>query len=140
MRHRPAPFAVAHKAALANDMLRYRPKPEYKVDEVAECGSAASLNLSDSTHGVRARGCSDASRDRFFRVHSRLPGEAEEWSRSMIESSASTSAVNVTRLIDDGPLTRFQIVTIICCALVSALHSHAGGAGDEYGAPFNAAD
>ena len=39
----------------------------------------------------------------------------------MIESSASTSAVNVTRLIDDGPLTRFQIVTIICCALVSAL-------------------
>ena len=39
----------------------------------------------------------------------------------MIESSASTSAVNVSRLIDDGPLTRFQIVTIICCALVSAL-------------------
>ena len=39
----------------------------------------------------------------------------------MIESSASTSAVNVTRLIDDGPLTRFQIVTIVCCALVSAL-------------------
>jgi len=34
----------------------------------------------------------------------------------MIESSASTSAVNVSRLIDDGPLTRFQIVTIICCA------------------------
>ena len=39
----------------------------------------------------------------------------------MIEPSASTSAVNVTRLIDDGPLTRFQIVTIVCCALVSAL-------------------
>ena len=39
----------------------------------------------------------------------------------MIESSASTSAVNVTRLIDDGPLTRFQIGTIVCCALVSAL-------------------
>ena len=29
--------------------------------------------------------------------------------------------MNVSRLIDDGPLTRFQIVTIICCALVSAL-------------------
>ena len=39
----------------------------------------------------------------------------------MIESSASTSAVNVSRLIDDGPLTRFQIGTIICCSLVSAL-------------------
>ena len=26
MRHWPAHFAVAHKAALANDMLRYRPK------------------------------------------------------------------------------------------------------------------
>jgi MFS transporter, AAHS family, 4-hydroxybenzoate transporter len=30
-----------------------------------------------------------------------------------------TNEVNVTRLIDDGPLTRFQIGTIICCALVS---------------------
>ena len=32
-----------------------------------------------------------------------------------------THAINVTRLIDDGPLTRFQIGTIVCCALVSAL-------------------
>ena len=32
-----------------------------------------------------------------------------------------TQAINVTRLIDDGPLTRFQIGTIVCCALVSAL-------------------
>ena len=32
-----------------------------------------------------------------------------------------TNQVNVTRLIDDGPLTRFQIGTIVCCALVSAL-------------------
>ena len=32
---------------------------------------------------------------------------------------ASTNEVNVTRLIDDGPLTRFQIGTIICCALVN---------------------
>jgi AAHS family 4-hydroxybenzoate transporter-like MFS transporter len=39
----------------------------------------------------------------------------------MTGSSASTGEVNVTRLIDDGPLTRFQIGTIICCALVSAL-------------------
>jgi len=67
MRHWPAHFAVVHKAALANDMLRYRPELEYRVDEAAECGSAASLNLSDSTHDVRARGCSGASRDRFFR-------------------------------------------------------------------------
>jgi MFS transporter, AAHS family, 4-hydroxybenzoate transporter len=27
--------------------------------------------------------------------------------------------VNVTRLIDEGPLTRFQIATIVCCALVN---------------------
>jgi MFS transporter, AAHS family, 4-hydroxybenzoate transporter len=33
--------------------------------------------------------------------------------------SASTSEVNVTRLIDEGPLTRFQIGTIICCAFVN---------------------
>jgi len=32
-----------------------------------------------------------------------------------------TRAINVTRLIDDGPLTRFQVGTIVCCALVSAL-------------------
>ena len=37
----PAHFAAVHKAALANGMLRYRPAPEYKVDEAAECGSAA---------------------------------------------------------------------------------------------------
>jgi hypothetical protein len=42
MRHWPAHFAVVHKAALANDMLRYRFEPEDKVDEAAECGSAAS--------------------------------------------------------------------------------------------------
>jgi MFS transporter, AAHS family, 4-hydroxybenzoate transporter len=39
----------------------------------------------------------------------------------MTGPSASTRELNVTRLIDDGPLTRFQIGTIICCALVSAL-------------------
>ncbi|MGC1352516.1 MAG: MFS transporter [Xanthobacteraceae bacterium] len=39
----------------------------------------------------------------------------------MTVASAATREVNVTRLIDDGPLTRFQIGTIICCALVSAL-------------------
>jgi AAHS family 4-hydroxybenzoate transporter-like MFS transporter len=39
----------------------------------------------------------------------------------MTGSSASPGEVNVTRLIDDRPLTRFQIGTIICCALVSAL-------------------
>jgi MFS transporter, AAHS family, 4-hydroxybenzoate transporter len=32
-----------------------------------------------------------------------------------------TNEINVSRLIDDGPLTRFQIGTIVCCALVSAL-------------------
>jgi len=31
----------------------------------------------------------------------------------------STNEVNVTRLIDEGPLTRFQIGTIVCCALVN---------------------
>jgi MFS transporter, AAHS family, 4-hydroxybenzoate transporter len=30
-----------------------------------------------------------------------------------------TNEINVTRLIDDGPLTRFQVGTIICCALVN---------------------
>ena len=39
----------------------------------------------------------------------------------MTVASAATREVNITRLIDDGPLTRFQIGTIICCALVSAL-------------------
>jgi MFS transporter, AAHS family, 4-hydroxybenzoate transporter len=39
----------------------------------------------------------------------------------MTVASAATREVNVTRLIDDGPLTRFQIGTVICCALVSAL-------------------
>jgi MFS transporter, AAHS family, 4-hydroxybenzoate transporter len=39
----------------------------------------------------------------------------------MAVASAATREVNVTRLIDDGPLTRFQIGTVICCALVSAL-------------------
>src|SRR5580698_4719501 len=29
------------------------------------------------------------------------------------------NAVNVTRLIDEGPVTRFQIATIACCALVN---------------------
>jgi MFS transporter, AAHS family, 4-hydroxybenzoate transporter len=33
--------------------------------------------------------------------------------------SQLTNEVNVTRLIDEGPLTRFQIATIICCALVN---------------------
>jgi len=31
----------------------------------------------------------------------------------------STPEVNVTRLIDEGPLTAFQIGTIVCCALVN---------------------
>jgi AAHS family 4-hydroxybenzoate transporter-like MFS transporter len=39
----------------------------------------------------------------------------------MTGASRQTSEVNVTRLIDDGPLSRFQIGVIICCALVSAL-------------------
>lgn len=33
--------------------------------------------------------------------------------------SGSTNEVNVTRLIDEGPLTRFQVGTIVCCALVN---------------------
>jgi AAHS family 4-hydroxybenzoate transporter-like MFS transporter len=33
----------------------------------------------------------------------------------------TTNEINITRLIDDGPLTRFQIGTILCCAFVSAL-------------------
>src|SRR5271170_3653060 len=38
-----------------------------------------------------------------------------------MEAPRPTNEINVARLIDDGPLTRFQIGTIICCALVSAL-------------------
>ncbi len=33
--------------------------------------------------------------------------------------AASTNQVNITRLIDDGRLTRFQIGIIVCCALVN---------------------
>jgi len=39
----------------------------------------------------------------------------------MTGGSHQTSEVNVTQLIDDGPLSRFQIGVIVCCALVSAL-------------------
>jgi MFS transporter, AAHS family, 4-hydroxybenzoate transporter len=39
----------------------------------------------------------------------------------MDQTALPTNQVNVTRLIDEGPLTRFQIGTIVCCALVSAL-------------------
>jgi MFS transporter, AAHS family, 4-hydroxybenzoate transporter len=38
-----------------------------------------------------------------------------------MRAAEKTSEINVTRLIDDGPLTGFQIGTVICCALVSAL-------------------
>jgi MFS transporter, AAHS family, 4-hydroxybenzoate transporter len=37
----------------------------------------------------------------------------------MIERPAPANEVNVTRLIDDGPITRFQIGVIVCCALVN---------------------
>lgn len=37
----------------------------------------------------------------------------------MMQMPRSTTEVNVTRFIDDGPLTRFQVGTIVCCALVS---------------------
>ena len=33
--------------------------------------------------------------------------------------SLSTQEVNVTRLIDEGPITRFQIGVVVCCALVN---------------------
>jgi hypothetical protein len=33
--------------------------------------------------------------------------------------SRSTHEVNITRLIDEGPITRFQIGIIVCCALVN---------------------
>jgi MFS transporter, AAHS family, 4-hydroxybenzoate transporter len=39
----------------------------------------------------------------------------------MMKAPDPTNAINVTRLIDDGPLSPFQIGTIVCCALVSAL-------------------
>jgi AAHS family 4-hydroxybenzoate transporter-like MFS transporter len=39
----------------------------------------------------------------------------------MTKAPDPANEINVTRLIDDGPLTRFQIGTIVCCALVSAL-------------------
>jgi MFS transporter, AAHS family, 4-hydroxybenzoate transporter len=39
----------------------------------------------------------------------------------MTKAPDPAKGINVTRLIDDGPLTRFQIGTIVCCALVSAL-------------------
>ena len=38
-----------------------------------------------------------------------------------MDQTVPANQVNVTRLIDEGPLTRFQIGTIVCCALVSAL-------------------
>ena len=38
-----------------------------------------------------------------------------------MRAAEKTSEINVTRLIDDGPLTGFQIGTVICCAFVSAL-------------------
>lgn len=38
-----------------------------------------------------------------------------------MKTPGPTPEINVTRLIDDGPLTLFQIGTIACCALVSAL-------------------
>lgn len=37
----------------------------------------------------------------------------------MPQNPPSANEVNVTRLIDDGPLTWFQISTIVCCALVN---------------------
>jgi MFS transporter, AAHS family, 4-hydroxybenzoate transporter len=37
----------------------------------------------------------------------------------MTDAQAQSPEVNVTRLIDDGPLTRFQIGVIVCCALVN---------------------
>jgi hypothetical protein len=32
-----------------------------------------------------------------------------------MRAAEKTSEINVTRLIDDGPLTGFQIGTVICC-------------------------
>jgi AAHS family 4-hydroxybenzoate transporter-like MFS transporter len=37
----------------------------------------------------------------------------------MTDAPHQSREVNITRLIDDGPLTRFQIGVIICCALVN---------------------
>jgi AAHS family 4-hydroxybenzoate transporter-like MFS transporter len=42
-------------------------------------------------------------------------------SQVMVETPGAANEINVTRLIDDGRLSRFQVGTIICCALVSAL-------------------
>jgi MFS transporter, AAHS family, 4-hydroxybenzoate transporter len=39
----------------------------------------------------------------------------------MTKAPNPANEINVTRLIDDGPLSRFQVGTIVCCALVSAL-------------------
>ncbi|MGA8650357.1 MAG: MFS transporter [Xanthobacteraceae bacterium] len=39
----------------------------------------------------------------------------------MTEPPDPSNEINITRLIDDGPLTRFQVGIIVCCALVSAL-------------------
>ena len=39
----------------------------------------------------------------------------------MTDAPHQSHEINVTLLIDDGPLTRFQIGVIVCCALVSAL-------------------
>jgi len=39
----------------------------------------------------------------------------------MTEPPDPSNEINITRLIDDGPLTRFQIGIIVCCALISAL-------------------
>ena len=38
---------------------------------------------------------------------------------TMTDAPHQNHEVNITRLIDDGPLTRFQIGVIICCALVN---------------------
>jgi AAHS family 4-hydroxybenzoate transporter-like MFS transporter len=39
----------------------------------------------------------------------------------MTGASHQIRDINITRLIDNGPLSRFQIGVIVCCALVSAL-------------------
>ena len=38
---------------------------------------------------------------------------------AMTDAPRQSSEVNVTRLIDDRPLTRFQIGVIVCCALIN---------------------
>jgi AAHS family 4-hydroxybenzoate transporter-like MFS transporter len=37
----------------------------------------------------------------------------------MTNARQQSSEVNVTRMIDDRPLTRFQIGVIVCCALIN---------------------